>query len=360
MNRRRRMLAVVLVALAGLGVVTLRHAPHRGAAAHATHDLYYCPMHPSYTSDKPGTCPICSMTLVKREPDQKGSDPKGSDPVTGYAPIRLTEGKQQLIGVKTALAQRGPMTKTIRTVGTVAYDPALYQAEAEYLQAVRALARARETAAPETAAPARALVESTRLRLQVLGLTPALMDEMAGWDGPDRRLLVADLTGRVWVYATVYESELPLVAVGQAVTIEVPSAPGKAFEGRIRAVDPILDAMTRSARVRVELTDPDGLLKPAMFVNAEIHVVLGDRLTVPASAVMATGTRHLLFVAKDDGVLEPREVTVGVRADDAVEIVHGVEAGERVVVSGNFLIDSESRLKAALEGSAHEGHRHGS
>lgn len=396
---------VVMAVRSRLGTVPSKDSPQSS--------LYYCPMHPTYTSDRPGDCPICSMALVKREPtaapdsterpivywtdpmipgyrsDKPGKSPMGMDLVPvyedptapalsadapeGYAPIRLTEGKQQLIGVKTALAQRSPMTRTIRTVGTVAYDPALYQAEAEHLQAVRALERIADkgqslagTVPEETLGPARALVESTRLRLQLLGLSPTLIEEMAVGEGPDRRLLLADPGGRVWVYATVYEFELPFVAVGQTAIIEIPAAPGRAFEGEIRAMDPVVDAATRSTRVRIELTDPDGLLKPAMFVNAMLRVALGDRLTVPASAVMATGTRHVVFVARDNGVLEPRDVTVGARAEDAVEIVSGVVEGESVVTSGNFLIDSESRLKAALDGMSPStgsgqagGHQHG-
>lgn len=372
---------VMIVRQAGQGTVPSGDSPRSGA--------YYCPMHPTYTSDRPGDCSICNMKLVKRErkilywtdpmipgyrSDQPGKSPMGMDlvpvyeegsaagsvesQVEGYAAVRLAPEKQPLIGMKTAPVERRALTRVIRTVGTVAYDPALYQAQAEYLQAVRALTRVSDqgTVPDDTAAPAQALVDSARLRLQVLGLSPAMIEEMAAWEGPDRRLLVADPGGRVWVYATIYESELSLVAVGQTALVE---APGVVLEGAVQAIDPILDAATRSARARVALTDPAGVLKPGMFVDVSLRVTRGEGLVVPASAVMSTGTRSLVFVSHPDGMLEPREVTVGIRAEEVVEVVSGVAEAEQVVTGGNFLIDSESRLKAALEGMAGGGHQHG-
>lgn len=372
--------------------------PHAAQEAHAT---YYCPMHPTYTADKPGTCPICSMTLVKRDAtpvkvapagekkilywtdamipgyksDHPGKSPMGMEltPVyeegasstsgaatpTGYAAVLVTPQQQQLIGVKVTLVQKRTVTKTLRTVGKIAYDPELYQAQAEYLQALHTVKSAPTGATPEITARTQQVVDAARLRLRLLGLTEPAIEALATAEGPDQRLLLADPQGRVWVYAPVYEFELPLVKVGQILTVEAQALPGRTLEGRIDSIDPVVDATTRAARVRAVVTDPAQALKPGMFVNAWIAVDLGERLMVPETAVMATGTRTLLFVDRGEGRFEPREVTLGVKADGAVEVTAGVTEGERVVTSGNFLIDSESRLKGALEGMSQGEHHHG-
>ncbi len=410
--------------------------------------IYYCPMHPTYTSARPGDCPICNMRLVKREEvssgnqpsaagsqqkthkdvcymhncpmahegkpcpmlvvakagervtcpicgarvaesppasstkkilywtdpmlpgyksDKPGKSPMGMDMVpvyqedatgsvesqqgpAGYAPILVSPQKQQLIGVTTAVATRRAMTHTIRTVGRIAYDPELYQAEEEYLQALNGWLNSQTITNPEVRTQAERLVESAKLRLKLLGLGDRLIEEMISWQGPDKRLLLADPEGRVWLYAPVYEFELPLVSIGQRVRVESQAIPGQTMEGMIQSIDAVLDPASRTARVRAVLTDPQRLLKPEMFVNASIVAELGEVLAVPEDAVFDTGTRRIVFIDQGKGLFEPRDVTVGVKADGFCEVKAGVGEGERVVTSGNFLIDSESRLKAALQG----------
>lgn len=447
--------AVVLL-IGGVALLTTHHLPRTTHQA-VSRAVYYCPMHPTYTSDRPGDCPICNMKLVKKESpatsdqrpathgqsaqdvcymhtcpkihegrpcpmlvvakageavtcpicgthvaeaaapappaaakkilywtdpmmpgyksDQPGQSPMGMALVPvyaeegaagttaaatpeGYAPILVSPQKQQFIGVQTAPVKRRSMTKTIRTVGKVAYDPELYQAQQEYLQAVKAFQRAQTGTIPEVTEQAARLADSSRMRLRLLGLSAELIAEMDTWDGPDRRLLLADPGQGVWIYAPIYEYELPLVTGGQTMAIEVPARPGQALEGTIRSIDPVLDPATRSARARAVVTDPAGLLKPEMFVNASITVSLGDVLAVAEEAVFDTGTKHIVFVDRGQGVFEPRDVTVGTKADGYYAVQSGLTEGESVVTSGNFLIDSESRLKAALEGMSGE-HQHG-
>lgn len=396
-TRRRWVLGFLVVAALGLGVGVVqrvRHAGHRPAHGEHGAAIYYCPMHPGYTADRPGDCPICNMTLVKRETgakkilywtdpmipgyksDTPGKSPMGMDLVpvyeegetgvagegvpSGYAPIQISPQKQQLIGVRTAVVEKRAMTKTIRTVGRVAYDPELYQAQAEYLEARRTLRDAEAGQAADTlVAQARQVMEAAHLRLRLLGLGDALIEELAQQPGPDERLLVAGASGQAWVYAPVYEGELPLVAVGQPVRVEVPSRPGQLFEGTVAAIDAVLDPATRTARVRALLPDPEKALKPELYVNVLIVRPLGEVLAVPATAILDTGTRRIVFVDRGDGVVEPREVTIGTKADGYAEVTAGVQEGEWVVTSGNFLVDSESRLAAALEGADGGGHRHG-
>ena len=322
--------------------------------------LYWTdPMIPGYKAEGPGKSPM-GMDLVPVYAEDAAALADSAPSPEGYAPVLLTPQKQQLIGVRTAVAQKRALTKTIRTAGRIAYDPELYQTEAEHLQSLKALAQAKAAGGAEGTEQAQRLVDSSRMKLRLLGLSQELIDEMADWDGPDKSLLLSDASGKVWLYVPVYEFELPLVAVGQTVSVEVPSATGKRFEGTIRSVDSVLDPATRSARVRAVLIDPDGALKPEMFVNASIAVTAGEALAIPEEAVFHTGTQDIVFVDKGQGLFEPRRVTLGVKADRFYEVKSGIVEGEAVVASGNFLIDSESRLKAALQGAAAPPeHQHG-
>jgi len=168
---------------------------------------------------------------------------------------------------------------------------------------------------------------------------------------------IADLSS-VWVDARLYEMDLPLVRVGQEAVVALSDGAQPALRGKVVYVSPMLDSETRTATARLEFSNSEGQLKPGMFATAEISVDLGERLAVPAEAVLDSGTRRILFVDKGKGLLEPREVTVGVKGNGVWEILNGLQEEETVVVSGNFLVDSESKLKGILEGAG--GHQHGS
>jgi RND family efflux transporter MFP subunit len=151
----------------------------------------------------------------------------------------------------------------------------------------------------------------------------------------------------VWIYMTVYENDLGAIGEGQRVTVTAVGFPGKAFTGTIGAVASILDPETRAVQARAEVANPGHLLKPEMFVDAAISADLGTRLSVPSAAVMSTGEREVVFVMNADGTFSMREVVTGVRTADRVEIVSGLKAGDPVVSSGNFFVDSESKLRSA-------------
>ena len=413
-------LTVVVVASA-MAFRSLGHLSMH-TAKHAEKSIYYCPMHPNYTSDRPGTCPICNMTLVKRE-DKEGAGsmpgmsmsektpaaPKvftvaqlvamkpgeicllhkckmgtcmiamtpefarlGKCPhcgedlgvivkdalPQGYASLQLGAGKQQAIGLKTASVQRRALTKTIRASGRIAYDPELYQAEEEFLQGIEALKKA-AAADPEIRDQASKLVDSSRIRLRLLGLSDAIVQEIEKAGKPDRSLLYSDAGGKVWLYAPIYEYETPFVHLGDAVEVEVPAISDKKYQGVVRSLDSVVDPVTRALRVRAQLENPEGVLKPEMYVNAVLKVDLGQQLAVPEEAVFMTGDKNIVFVVTKGQIFEPREVTLGAKADGFYGIKSGLQENEQVVTSGNFLIDSESRLRSALEGAGGGGHVHG-
>jgi membrane fusion protein, copper/silver efflux system len=161
---------------------------------------------------------------------------------------------------------------------------------------------------------------------------------------------IADLS-RVWVEIEVYENEFPNIKVGQQVEILSQSFPGKPFSGRVAFIYPFLDPKTRTVKARVEMANPGMRLKPDMFVNALIKVPLGKAIVVPVTAVIDTGKRQTVWVENSPGMFEPREVRVGQRTDDKAQILSGLNPGDKVAVSGAYLIDSESQLKG---GGGHE------
>ncbi len=160
---------------------------------------------------------------------------------------------------------------------------------------------------------------------------------------------LADLSV-VWIHADVYEYELPLIRLGQIAAVRLSYFPREVFRGKAIYLYPSLDPKTRTAKVRFEFPNIDGRLKPEMYADVEIKVDIGEKLAVPEGAIVDTGVRQVAFIARGAGYFEPRQVRVGVKVGEYYEVIQGLKAGERVVTSANFLIDSESKFKEALEG----------
>jgi membrane fusion protein, copper/silver efflux system len=255
------------------------------------------------------------------------------------------------------------------------YSPDLVTAQEEYLLAHETLRRLGGSTVPSALDHARSLVRASRERLQLWDLTEqqiraleesgkaeryqtiyspisGVVIEKMAFKGhrtePGMPLYkVADLS-TIWVYADVYEHELPFVQVGQQARITLPYYPAEEWTAGLTYVYPSIDPKTRTAKVRFELSNSGKhRLLPEMYGNVELHVPAGERLVVPESAVLDSGRRQVVFVASADGRLVPRDVKVGSRFDDHVEVREGLSAGERVVTSANFLVDSESKLQAA-------------
>jgi Cu(I)/Ag(I) efflux system membrane fusion protein len=280
----------------------------------------------------------------------------------GQAAVTIGAEQRQLMGVKSEAVERRALARTVRASGRVAYDPDLYNAIAEYREAVRSRERLADSVLSEPEERSQSLVDASAIKLRQMGLSEAQIAAAAKEDAPTS-LLVGG--GLVWVYAQIYEQEVGLVKPGQTVTLTTPAYPGRAFKGTLRSLDPILDPMTRSLKARVAVPNPDGALKLEMYVNAEVKVDLGRQPALPESALIDTGERRLVFVDLGEGRIEPRVVEVGAKAGGYYELKSGIEEGEKVVTSANFLVDSESRLKAAIKKAApgggeadpHAGHR---
>ncbi len=385
MNKKTILIVILAAGAAAFGAYSLYH---RGPASHVAHApaTYMCPMHPAITSDKPGSCPICGMDLVLAEPEEAASgstatetgkilyyrnpmnpavtsptpmkDPMGMDyvpvyeepaaanGVSGQASTVVSEQKRQLIGMKTEALAKRRLRFTVRASGSVASDPELYNAISEHHSAMTAQDKVKDSPWPDARERADALVRASDLRLRQLGLSEKQIDAFTGAEAVPENLLIGGPGGTVWVYAQIYEYEISQIRPGLDAEITTPAYPGKIFRGTVKAIDPNLSAETRSLRVRIEVPNPGGLLKLEMFVNAAIKADLGVALALPEGALLDSGARKLIFVDLGEGRIEPREVRVGREADGYYELLSGAKEGERVVTTANFLIDSESKLKA--------------
>jgi RND family efflux transporter MFP subunit len=449
---RAALVALTLVLVAGLAAC--------GDAARSG-EVWYCPMHPTYVSDRPGSCPICNMDLVKKEepaaapaapaaaPPAAGErrvlfyrnpmDPTVTSPVpardsmgmdyvpvyadevapagaalAGRATVEVPEEARKLAGVRTEEARREALARAIRTVGRVVpdesrlyrpqtriggwveklyvgfegqqvvkgqpmlaiYSPELLASQQDYLSA-RANARLfAASSVPEVRSGGEQLIAAARRRLELLDMPEAQLAEIERTGKPLRTIdltvpasgfviaksvvagariepgtelyTIADLT-RVWIEADFYESEARFVAIGQQATLTLPYDPSLRLTARVSYVYPQLDAEARTLRVRFDLPNPGLRLRPGMFVDVEQELPLGEGLVVPDSAVIDSGVRQVVFVETVPGRFEPRPVEVLWRGDGKARLADGpVAAGERVVVKANFLLDSESRLRAAV------------
>lgn len=328
---------------------------------------------------------------------------------TDRQPVHLTADQARAIGVRFTVVTRGPLNREVRTVGQVVpaepnladitpkidgfvdrlfvdatgvavrrgqpllaiYSPMLVSAQQELLTALH-LAQSVDSTAPEAWRNAQDLVAAARRRLAYWDISTeqiALLERtgevtknltlVAPFDGvvmekmvvagqgvmPGMKLYRLANLSTVWVEGDVFEQDLALIRVGAPVRVELTAYPGRTFSGRASFVWPMVEAESRTGRVRVVLANPRGLIKPGMYATLLFDARLGpDLLSLPAEAVVQTGERNLVFVVAPDGMLAPREVTIGGRADGRIQILGGVAEGERVVSSANFLVDAESRL----------------
>jgi len=371
---------------------------HEAQRGQSEVDHYTCSMHPSVNQPGPGKCPLCGMDLIPVTKQQQTEDV-----------VRIDEGRRQLIGVRTAPVIEGAMKRAFQAVGKVTYDesaftdvnlkiagwitkllvnqtgqrvsrgqtlftlysPELYTAQQDFLLATRSATRAGP------------LAQAARKRLQLLGLGDAQIEEIASKGAPidtlpitspasgfviekdvvegaavqaGMRLFRIAAIDKVWVEADVYEQDLAHVRVGQHAKVTLDYLPGRAYDAKVAYAYPYLESGARTGRVRIELANKNQELRPGMYARVELAAELGPRVQVPASAVVYTGPRRLVFVDLGEGRFKPQEVRVGGEADGMYEVLEGLAPGDKVVTSGMFLIAAEARISTAAKywDDAHE------
>ncbi len=353
---KKNMLVMMgLVVLVAGGIVIFRQMSQHAQDQHeGQHEIWYCPMHTHYISDKPGNCPICGMKLVKRETHLIDEHPQASNTVEGYAPVTIDTAHQQMMGLRTVAVVKKPLVVTIRAPGYVAHDLELYDAQLEYIDAWRKFhVKSSGWAGSEEFRKTQQRLIKAEYELLHMGLDENELAQLRAIKskkpGVKEEVLISPQGHSVWVYAQVFESDLGFVDVGQKAVIEVPTYEEK-MEGIVRAVSSVVDEATHTVRVRIQILNPLVELKANMFLNVIMPVELDDSLLVPRDAIMDTGTRQVVFVQKSAGVFEPRQIKIGFEGNGMVAVKEGLTEGEIVVAQSNFLVDSESRLQAALNG----------
>lgn len=368
------------------------------ALEHASKHLdpkYVCPMHPQIVRDEAGTCPICGMTLVPKRIGVQGS---------GHPTVEVSHAVVQNLGVRTAAVQRDTLWKYIRTVGRVDYDETrlshVHPRAAGWLESLGLRAEGDpvtkgqilgELYSPEIlGAQVDFLIslgqpgsqgggdriEKARNRLRLLGVgegtiraiekerqsrntvplyspSTGVVTKLGAREGmyikPETEFVtIADLS-RTWVLVDVYEHQIEWLQTGLSAEIMVPAYPGRTWEGAVDYIYPDLDPRARTLKVRLAFANPDGQLKANMF--AEVTIYGGPRrdvLVIPRAALIETGERSSVIKDLGGGRFEPVDVVTGMRQGEKIEILSGLQESDRVVVSGQFLIDSESSLQASF------------
>jgi len=403
-----------------------------GAASDQCKTIYTCPMHHQIIRDSPGDCPICGMTLVKKEVGTSAAPAKGmgmknmpSTPGTTPAEkslktVTLDPRERMLANVATTQAREESISQEVDTVGKIAvdernirkissryagrieklavnftgqyvrkgqeifsiYSPEMVTTQKEYLIAKATAARLKSSDFQEIASGSEGVLDAARTRMKLWGLTDAqirkldvtgqvnntvsvyspvsgTVTDMKARQGDyvtegGEVFTVSDLS-RVWMEAEVYEYEFSKVSLGSRVEVTAEAYPGTVFLGTVSFIDPSVNPDSRTVRVRAELPNKNGLLKPEMFVTAKLLSKPVRGVVVPASAVLYTGKGNVAWVEEKPNVFTMRNVTTGLRSGDNFQILAGLKPGERVVTQGGFLIDSEAQLEQSAGGGGGGG-----
>ena len=393
-------------------------APTGGAPTVARRILYYRdPKDPNYKTQQPGLNPETGNELEPVYADDLSAMPVGTVQITpekqqligvkygqverkGGARIIRAEGKvafdetriqhihtkvegwidQVFVDYTGQLVEKGQPLMTV-------YSPDMLASQRELLLAAKARDTMKDNPLPTAFDQSESLLQAARRRLELWDLSESQINQVlktgqpiknvtlyspiAGYVTerkafPQLRVMpetdlytIVDLS-RVWIMADIFEYEAPNIHLGETASVSLQSAPGKKFAARINYIQPQVDPMTRTLKVRLDMDNPGLFLKPDMYATVEFHVNIPIQLTVPADAVLNAGERKTVFVDRGNGFFEPRQVTIGERNGDRIQILSGLDGGERIVISGNFLIDSESQMKAAAAGmGGMAGHQHG-
>ncbi|HLX68923.1 MAG TPA: efflux RND transporter periplasmic adaptor subunit [Verrucomicrobiae bacterium] len=375
-------------------------------------DYYTCTMHPSVRSKIPGKCPICGMDLVPVMKKGAASTNLESteQPTEFIVPI---ERQQQIgvrygavekqpfvhtvrvVGTvaddkqrrwdyvarvegyvsKLFVSSPGEPVEKDAPLLTI-YSPDLLTAQSEFSNLLKTRDDAKAKNQQAVIETTENLIDAAKGRLRLWNITDDQITELEKTRQPqetltlyspfkgivqelpvnqgqrvvagDRLASVMDLSV-VWVWAQFYQDDLPMLKQGLPITISASSYPGEKFDGKISVIDPFVSDASRTARVRVDVENPESKLRPGMYVDAELTMDMGEGLAVPADAVLPTGEHNIVFVNRGGGKLQPRFIELGRKYGDAYEVKSGLKEGEQVVTSANFLIDAEAKVQGALK-----------
>lgn len=316
--------------------------------------FYRHPMRPEITSPHPAKDEMGMDYLPVYKEEEAGI--LAASGAQAVSRVHLTKEQVGISGLRTELLIKRRLVKELRTVGRIAFDPGLAVAQEEFLTALKTREKVAQSPDPGVVARAQDVVEKSRLRLRLLGMSDAEISELETAGSPQRSLVLPQ--DKAWVYADVYEYDLAWVKEGEAARVTTEAYPGEVFHGVIKAVSPVLDHATRSAKVRLEIDNPGRRLKPEMYVDVIMESAWRDAegheevLAVPQEAVLDTGVRKIVYVDAGEGMFVGREVATGPQAVDSAKaaklvfypVLRGLNEGEAVVTKGNFLIDSQSQL----------------
>ncbi|MBF0364039.1 MAG: efflux RND transporter periplasmic adaptor subunit [Oligoflexia bacterium] len=322
-------------------------------------EYWTCSMHPQIHQEQPGKCPICGMDLIKVIPDKNdNNDNKATDSQnskaeqsypSGHGPITLSSSQQQMIGVKFGKVIKKNSFKIINTAGRVAFDPELFTAQNEYLEALRQSELIHNSPIGEIKRSAHKMVESAKMRLKILGLSNQQIEALKNNSSVGTGLLIPKKGEPLWVYAEVYEVDLSYVRPQMKANIKGHFLGGDSLVGEVISVDRLINPTTRTAKVRIALAASNLEIRPESYVEVNILSPLGEQLLVPFNAILDSGKESWVFVVKDKEKIEPRKITITNYLGDEVTVGSGLTEGESIVTSANFLVDSESRLVGVRE-----------
>ena len=373
--------------------------------------FWYDPMHPAYKANKPGIAPDCGMELVpkyadedtgamavgtvKISPDKQQLIGVRTATVDREPLMRTVRTTGQLTADETRIEHVhvkingyidkvyvdyvGQLVKKGQPLFTV-YSPDLVATQEEYLIAKRGNTTMGNSDFKEVSQGAQSLLDSARRRLKLWDITDEqirkldqsgevtrtltfyspvsgfVMDRKAFPQTaitPDMDLYQITDLSKIWVNADIYEYEVPFVKIGQTADMNLSYYAGKTYTGKITYIYPTVDPISRTVKVRIEFPNPKFELKPQMFANVELKINYGTQILVPQEAVMDSGDKQYVFMVHDGAMFEPRTIQMGAKLDGKVVVLSGLKPGDTIVTSGNFLVDSESRLKSAMGGMKH-------
>ncbi len=365
---------------------------------------WYDPMHPQYKADKPGKAPDCGMDLVPKYADDQPAPgavniSQDQQRLLGVrtaeverAPLtRTLRTTGQVVADESRIAHvhvkvNGFVDKVFADFAGQAvrkgqplftlYSPDMVATEQEYLIAKRGAKTLGSSQFADVAQGGESLLSSARERLRLWDISDdqirrldetgevartitihspvsgVIVDRKAFPNAsvtPETEIYTISDLSNIWVNADVYENELPYVRVGQRAQVSLSYYPGRTWTGRVSFITPAVDPVSRTVKVRIELPNPHVDLKPQMFADVQLQIDYGKQIAVPQEAVLDSGTAQTVFVSTGDGQFAPRAITIGPKVDDKVVVLAGLKPGETIVTSGNFLVDSESRLKSATQ-----------